>query len=98
MLAKHARPYRALARERNLILGLLLILAVGAWGVLIQQRSTMSGAQAMGLTMGIGALLFMTIWVVMMVAMMFPTATPMILIFARVHADRQQQGKPFVPT
>ena len=98
MPVKHARPYRALARERNLILGLLLILAGGAWGILIQQQSTMSDAQGMGPTMGMGALLFVAIWVVMMVAMMFPTAAPMILVFARVHADRRQQGKPFVPT
>jgi predicted metal-binding membrane protein len=95
---KHAQPYRTLTWERNLILGLLLILAVGAWGILIQQQSTMSDARGMSPTMGMGALLFIAIWVVMMVAMMFPTAAPMILIFARVHADRQQQGKPFVPT
>jgi predicted metal-binding membrane protein len=75
-----------------------LILAVGAWVVLIQQSTTMSEAQAMSLTMGMGALLFIAIWVVMMVAMMFPTAAPMILTFARVHTNRQQQGKPFVPT
>jgi predicted metal-binding membrane protein len=96
---KHAQPYRTLTWERNLILGLLLILAVGAWGILIQQQqSTMSDARGMSPTMGMGALLFIAVWVVMMVAMMFPTAAPMILIFARVHADRQQQGKPFVPT
>ncbi len=94
----HTQPYRTLTRERNPILGLLLIFAVAAWGVLIQQQSTMPDAQAMSPTMGMGALLFVAIWVVMMVAMMFPTAAPMILIFARVHADRQQQGKPFVPT
>ncbi len=98
MPVKHAQPYRTLTWERNLILGLLLILAVGAWGILIQQQSTMSDAQGMSPTMGMGALLFIAVWVVMMVAMMFPTAAPMILIFARVHADRQQQGKPFVPT
>ncbi len=98
MPVKHAQPYRTLIWERNLILGLLLILAVGAWGILIHQQSTMSDARGMSPTMGMGALLFLAVWVVMMVAMMFPTAAPMILIFARVHADRQRQGKPFVPT
>ncbi len=98
MPVKPAQPYRTLTWERNLILGLLLLLAVGAWGILIQQQDTMSDARGMSPTMGMGALLFIAIWVVMMVAMMFPTAAPMILIFARVHADRQQQGKPFVPT
>ncbi len=52
----------------------------------------------MGLTMGMGAALLLSIWVVMLVAMMFPTAAPMILMFARVHADKRQSGKAFVPT
>jgi predicted metal-binding membrane protein len=52
----------------------------------------------MGLTMGMGALLFMAIWIAMMVAMKFPTAAPMILTFARVSAGKQQRGQPYVPT
>jgi predicted metal-binding membrane protein len=52
----------------------------------------------MGLTMRMGAPLFIANWIAMMVAMMFPTAAPMILTFARVHAGRQQQGQLFVPT
>jgi predicted metal-binding membrane protein len=35
---------------------------------------------------------------VMMIAMMFPTAAPMILTFARVHQTRRQRGAAFVPT
>jgi predicted metal-binding membrane protein len=34
----------------------------------------------------------------MMVAIMFPTAAPMILMFARVQAGKRQQQQPFVPT
>jgi len=34
----------------------------------------------------------------MMVAMMFPTAAPMILTFARVHSGKRQRGQAFVPT
>jgi predicted metal-binding membrane protein len=34
----------------------------------------------------------------MMVAMMFPTAAPMILMFARVQGDKRQNGRAFVPT
>jgi predicted metal-binding membrane protein len=37
-------------------------------------------------------------WVVMMVAMMVPSAAPMILIFHRVASDRLTQGQPAVPT
>jgi predicted metal-binding membrane protein len=86
-----------LQRERNLILAFLLILAAAAWLLLVWQ-STMVSPMAMGLTMGMGAALFLLIWVIMMVAMMFPTAAPMILMFARVHRDKQQSGKAFVPT
>src|SRR3990172_8132265 len=86
-----------LARERNLILALLLVLAGGAWAILAWQSAAMD-SMAMGLTMGMGAPLFIAVWIVMMVAMMFPTAAPMILMFARVHAGKRERGQPFVPT
>ena len=37
-------------------------------------------------------------WAVMMVAMMIPTASPMILIFARVNRTRLAQQRPHIPT
>jgi predicted metal-binding membrane protein len=40
-----------------------------------------------GLTIGMGAALFLAIWVVMMVAMMVPPALPVILAVARVQRD-----------
>jgi predicted metal-binding membrane protein len=86
-----------LHRERKVILALLLILATASWALLIWQ-SVMMNNQVMGLTMGMGAVLFLSIWVVMMVAMMFPTAAPMILMFARVQGDKRQNGRAFVPT
>jgi len=86
-----------LHRERNVILALLLVLAAASWVLLIWQ-SVMMNNQAMGLTMGMGAVLFLSIWVVMMVAMMFPTAAPMILMFARVQRDKRHNGRAFVPT
>jgi predicted metal-binding membrane protein len=86
-----------LARGRNLILAALLILAAIAWAVLVWQAGS-SGAMEMGPTMGLAAPLFLAIWVAMMVAMMFPTSAPMILMFARVQAGKRQQGVAFVPT
>jgi predicted metal-binding membrane protein len=86
-----------LPRERNAIIGALLALAAVAWGLLIWQ-STRMGDDAMGLTMGMGAPLFIAIWVAMMVAMMFPTAAPMILMFGRVYAGKRQRDQAFVPT
>ncbi len=83
----------SLPRERTLILALLLILAAASWVILIWQSRT-----ANGMGMGMGAALFLAIWVVMMIAMMFPTAAPMILVFARVQRDRGSFGRAFVPT
>jgi predicted metal-binding membrane protein len=86
-----------LQRERYLILGVLLVLAALAWGLLIWQVPMMNN-QAMGLTMGMSAVLFIAIWAVMMVAMMFPAAAPMILMFGAVYAGKRRQEQPYVPT
>jgi predicted metal-binding membrane protein len=37
-------------------------------------------------------------WVAMMVAMMFPAAAPMILLFDRVERGKREAGRSFVPT
>ncbi|MGZ3601444.1 MAG: DUF2182 domain-containing protein [Ktedonobacterales bacterium] len=86
-----------LARERALILTMLLGLSAAAWGLMVWQTVTM-GASAMGLTMGMGGVLFLAIWVAMMVAMMFPSAASMILMFATVSAGKRQRAQAFVPT
>ena len=85
-----------LPAERNLIIASLTILAVAAWAVLIWQGTETDGE--MSLTMGMSASLFIGLWVVMMVAIMFPTAAPMILMFARVHNGKKARGDNFVPT
>jgi predicted metal-binding membrane protein len=84
-------------RERNLILALLLLLAAVSWAILIWQ-SAISDKQGMDIMGGMDAPLFIAIWIVMMVAVMFPTAAPMILIFAQVYAGKREHGQPFVPT
>jgi predicted metal-binding membrane protein len=88
-----------LARERRLILAILLVVAVAAWAVLLRQANGMdSSLGANRLTMGMRGSLFLTVWVVMMVAMMFPAAAPMILMFDRIAAGKRAQGRAFVPT
>src|SRR5258708_12977679 len=52
----------------------------------------------MELTMGRGAAFFLAIWVVMMIAMMFPTVAPMILVFARAQRDRHCGERAVMPT
>lgn len=44
------------------------------------------------------ALLVFVMWVVMMVGMMLPSATPMILLYARVGRQSLKLGKPFAST
>src|SRR5437879_4278792 len=87
----------SLQRERTFILALLLILAAASWAVLIWQSRT-ANTMGMGLTMGMGAALFLAIWVVMMIAMMFPTTAPMNLVFARVQRDRHNGRRSSVST
>ena len=83
-------PY-PLPRGRTLIFGSLLLLAALAWGFLLWQARRGDDQMGMSLTMGMGAPLFLATWVTMMVAMMFPTAAPMILMFARISAGKQQR-------
>ena len=42
--------------------------------------------------------LMFVMWWVMMVAMMLPSASPMILLFTRIQRSQQAKGAPFVPT
>lgn len=83
------------ARLQTLTVTVLLLLAAVAWAILLWQ-SRMAGG-TMSLTMGMSAPLFLTIWVVMMIAMMFPAAGPMVQMFARISAGKRVQGEAFVP-
>jgi len=88
-----------LSVQRNVILGLLLALAAAAWAVLVWQSADADMGMTMASpTMGLRAPLFLAIWVAMMVAMMFPTAAPMILTFHKVQAGKRQRGDAFVST
>lgn len=91
-----------LTRERTVILVLLLALSVLAWGISIWQARSMAmpmvGSMGLDLTMGMNAVLFLAVWIAMMVAMMFPSAAPMVLTFAAVYRGRAQRGQAFVPT
>jgi predicted metal-binding membrane protein len=75
------------ARQRNFILIALLGLAAAGWIVfLTQARDEMTMGHDMGpdLTMGGSWPLFLAMWVAMMVAMMFPAAAPMVLMYGRM--------------
>jgi predicted metal-binding membrane protein len=101
-----------LKRERAIVLISLALVVALAWAYLfylawdMQQRMS---AEAMGAGMDMAMsqfrpwdlVAFITtfiMWAVMMVAMMAPTAAPMILTFATVNRRRQEREQPFAPT
>lgn len=84
-------------QEQHVILAALILLTAASWVLLIWQ-SAGAEEQMAGVPTGMDAAVFVATWVTMMVAMMFPSASPMILMFARVHRGRRQRGQPFVPT
>lgn len=88
---------RSLLRQRNIILALLIAIAAASWAMLIWQQTSM-GMTMNTPTMGMRAPLFLIVWVIMMVAMMFPTAAPMILAFHKVQASKRARGESFVST
>ena len=85
--------------QRNVMLGLLLALAAAAWVVLVWEHHSAAMDMAMVSDIGMRAPLVLAIWVVvMMVAMMFPTATPMILAYHGVQAGKHRLAAAFVST
>ena len=75
------------ASQRNAILITLFGLAAVGWIVFLNQARQpmgMDGAMGPDLTMGGSWPLFLAMWVAMMVAMMFPAASPMVLMYGRM--------------
>lgn len=89
------------ARQRNVVLAGLLVVAALAWVLIVQQARTDAGMDGMpaglGLTMGMSAPVFVAMWTVMMVGMMFPASAPMILTFTTIQARKRAAGRPYVP-
>lgn len=83
--------------QRNAILAVLLLSTVGAWIYSRWQVSAM-GMEMAGPTMGMDAAVFLSVWIVMMIAMMFPAAAPMIVTFHRVQQARLSFGRSLVGT
>jgi predicted metal-binding membrane protein len=70
--------------------GLLVLLALVGWAVTDERMRGMDAGPGTDL----GALgFFLVTWVVMMSAMMFPSISPMVLMYARIEAGRREQGK-----
>jgi predicted metal-binding membrane protein len=72
------------------LLVLLLLLALVAWAATDARMSGMDAGPGTDLgTLGF----FLVTWVVMMSAMMFPSISPMVLMYARMAAGQRERGK-----
>jgi predicted metal-binding membrane protein len=83
---------------RNIILVLLLGLAAAAWVTLVWPAHNTMHMTMASPTMGMRAAPFLAFWVVMMVAMMLPTAAPMILAFHGMQAGKRHPDVAFDST
>jgi predicted metal-binding membrane protein len=73
------------------LIGTLLVLAALAWAVTGEQMSGMDAGPGTDLG-GLG--FWLTAWVVMMAAMMFPSIAPMVVMYARIEEGKRQKGQP----
>ena len=100
----------ALQNDRMIVLAALAGIAAVAWGYMLHEARgmqntgvcgclgmAMSGPDTEPWTVATITPLFL-MWSEMMVAMMIPSAAPMILTFARVNRQRREQERPFVPS
>ncbi len=79
----------ALARPQAVLVAVLLVLAVLAWGIAERRMGGMSSDPGADL----GTLGFYTgTWVTMMAAMMFPSIAPMVVVYDRLRSSRRARG------
>src|SRR5712691_9143787 len=99
-----------LKRDRVVVLAALAALCGLAWAYMIGEARAridtgvcacagmkMSGPDLQAWSPAQLVPLFL-MWVEMMIAMMIPSAAPMVLTFAAVNRKRREQDRPFVPT
>jgi predicted metal-binding membrane protein len=68
-------------------------------GMAMEEAAEMASAGMAGAGWSLAGLIaFVVAWAVMMAAMMFPAAAPMVLLFRTVATQRQTSGAAFVPT
>jgi len=89
-------------RDRWFILG-GIVLSVGlAWAYLVDMALGMSGTTMMmaeATPWAVGTVVSMVImWAIMMVGMMLPSASPMILVYAKVVRRKRELGRVSAPT
>jgi predicted metal-binding membrane protein len=103
----------AIKRDRFVVLGALGFVVALSWIYVLagagmnmsafEMTRLSSGEASIGMMMpatwslGYASLMFV-MWWVMMIAMMLPSATPMVLLFAAMNRKQKESGDPYVPT
>jgi predicted metal-binding membrane protein len=99
-----------LKRDRLVVLAALVSITLLAWGYMVVEARAMYDTgvcQCAGMRMSgpdtapwsaATLLPLFLMWAEMMVAMMIPSAAPMILTFALVNRKRREREQPYVPT
>ena len=95
-----------LKRDRALVIAGAVAVAAIAWGYTVYVvQSNADMGRSMGMAAGnirswsgVDFALMFVMWAVMMVAMMVPSAAPMVLLFATVNRKRREESRPFVAT
>jgi predicted metal-binding membrane protein len=94
-----------LKRDRLLVLAGIIGVATLAWAYTVYVASSIGAAPGTAMAMpnmqswsaAHWAAMFV-MWMVMMIAMMVPSAAPMILMFATINRQRREKQQPYVPT
>ncbi|MDR7414898.1 MAG: DUF2182 domain-containing protein [Armatimonadota bacterium] len=81
----------ALPQARRAMVAAVLLMAIAAWAVVVRQAT---GDDQMAMSPAV----FLGSWTTMMLAMMLPSALPVLLTFDRIQAGRRKQGGSGVPT
>jgi len=90
-------------RDKILITTALMLLSVLAWAATVYQAGSMGlGFVTCSMTMEMpfslsNAALYLALWGVMMVAMMFPSVAPMVVLFSTIARNKRAQGAVFAP-
>ena len=102
-----------LRRDRHVVVAALIAVVAMAWLWILMGAGTGMSAMGLILepspegmasmmapavwTLGYAGVM-LTMWWVMMAAMMLPSAAPILLLFARVNRKEKSVGRPFIPT
>jgi predicted metal-binding membrane protein len=95
---------KLLRQDRAIVIAGAAAIALLGWAYLFYQGWAMQRMDLVPMAMPstgtwgpVDLLLVFAMWAVMMVAMMVPSATPMLLVFATISRSRCAQGRMFVP-